>query len=511
MRKNQIMQKKPVVLCILDGWGIGAPTADNAVFQAKTPSYDRLMATCPNTTLRTDGLAVGLPEGQFGNSEVGHTNIGAGRVVMQDLPRISLACQDGSLAANPVLQQFIDATKKSGGAVHLMGVLSDGGVHAHQDHISTLAKILSAAGVVVHVHIFTDGRDTPPSSAVGYVSDFVSGLPANVKVATVSGRFYAMDRDNRWERVSQAWAAIVKGEGRPAADANAAVAAAYAAGETDEFIMPTVMHGYAGLRDSDAVLMANYRSDRVREILRALVSEKFDGFDRGAFAPVRNALGMAEYADDLNKVMGVVFPPVSMEKILGEVLADAGLKQLRAAETEKYPHVTFFLNGGREAPYEGEERLLVASPKVATYDLQPEMSAVELTDKLLDRLAAQDAVIVNFANPDMVGHTGSVPAAIKAVETVDTCLGRIADKIAALGGVLLVTADHGNCEKMFDAETGQPYTAHTTNPVPFILCGAGAVTLHPGKLADIAPTMLQILQVSQPAEMTGVSLIAVGA
>lgn len=503
------MANKPVLLCILDGWGLAAPSADNAVASAKTPTFDRLWSTCPHTTLRTDGLAVGLPEGQFGNSEVGHTNIGAGRVVMQDLPRITAACHDGSLAENHVLVSFINSVKQAGGDVHLMGILSDGGVHAHQEHIEALTHILSKAGVKVHVHVFTDGRDTPPNGGADYLAAFEKQLPANASVATVSGRFYAMDRDNRWERVSQAWKVIVRGQGRNVSSAAEAIAQSYAANETDEFITPSVVAGYTGLKQQDAILMANYRSDRVREILRALVLPEFDSFDRGDFQPVKIAAGMAEYSDDLNRHLGVLFRPQSMEKIFGEVVATAGLRQLRAAETEKYPHVTFFFNGGREQPYENEERLLVASPKVATYDLQPEMSAIELTDKLLELIPEKDVIILNFANPDMVGHTGVVSAAIKAVETVDACLGRISGLLADLGGILLVTADHGNCEKMFDAETGQAYTAHTTNPVPFIIEGAGKISLRAGGvLADIAPTMLQLLNVAQPAEMTGTTLIA---
>jgi 2,3-bisphosphoglycerate-independent phosphoglycerate mutase len=502
------VSKKPLVLCILDGWGMASPAADNAVYQAKTPHFDRLWETCPRTTLRTDGLAVGLPEGQFGNSEVGHTNIGAGRVVMQDLPRITLACDDGSLATNSALQSFIAALKSSGGAAHLMGLVSDGGVHAHQYHIAVLARILDAAGIKTYVHIFTDGRDTPPNSAAAYVADFVGQLPAGVTVASVSGRFYAMDRDNRWERVSTAFHAIVNGIGVRAASAREAIEKSYAAGEMDEFIKPAVIGGYAGMADKDGIVMANFRSDRAREILRALVAEDFTGFDRGDFTPVATALGAVEYADDLNRRMGVMFPSVSMDDIFGEVVAAAGLRQLRAAETEKYPHVTFFFNGGREEPYAGEERLMVASPKVATYDLQPEMSAPELTDKLLAILPQQDVVILNFANPDMVGHTGILPAVIRAVETVDTCLGRIADAVAGLGGTLLVTADHGNAEQTFDPLTGQPHTAHTTNPVPFIVCGASVKLRDGGVLADIAPTMLQMLGVPQPENMTGRSLIA---
>lgn len=505
------MSKKPVVLCILDGWGLRDEAAYNAVAQAQTPNYDRLWQTCPHTTLRTDGLCVGLPDGQFGNSEVGHTNIGAGRIVMQDLPRISLAAQNGTLAENAALGSFIAELKKSGGVAHLMGLVSDGGVHAHQDHIVALAKILDMAGIKTLVHVFTDGRDTPPNSAARYVEKLIKDLPPAVQIATVCGRFYAMDRDNRWERVSQAFDAIAHGKGAMFADASSAVQASYAANEMDEFIKPSVIHGYAGIKPEDGILSANYRSDRIREILQALVFTDFDGFDRGGFQPVTNTATMTVYADYFEPYVKVLFQPQPMTDIFGEIVARAGLKQLRAAETEKYPHVTFFFNGGREEPFVGEERLMVPSPKVATYDLQPEMSAVELTDKLLQRLPEQDVVILNFANPDMVGHTGSLPATIKAVETVDTCLGRIADAIKKLGGVLMVIADHGNAEQMFDEETQQPHTAHTTNPVPCILFGyRGNLSLRSGGvLADVAPTLVGVLGLQKPADMTGTSLLDV--
>jgi len=505
------MPKKPLLLCILDGWGLSDRSEYNAIAQANTPTYDRLWQSCPHTTLRTDGLAVGLPEGQFGNSEVGHTNIGAGRVVMQDLPRITQAVRDGSLAQNVALRAFIDALKQSGGAAHLMGLVSDGGVHAHQDHIAALAHILDAAGVKTYLHIFTDGRDTPPTSAAGYVEKLLAALPGTVTVATVCGRFYAMDRDKRWERVSQAFDAIAHGQGAAFDTEAAAIEAAYAGKETDEFIKPAVIGGYQGMNAADGVLTANFRSDRIREILQAFVLPDFADFDRGDFTPVTNTATMTAYADYFEPYVKVLFRPQTMDNIFGEIVARAGLKQLRAAETEKYPHVTFFFNGGREAAYEGEERLLVASPKVATYDLQPEMSAVELTDRLLEKLPEQDVVILNFANPDMVGHTGSLGAAIKAVETVDACLGRIAAAIEALGGVLLVIADHGNAEQMFDEATGQPHTAHTTNPVPCILAGyRGNLALRGGGvLADVAPTMVHILGLQKPAEMTGASLLDV--
>jgi len=505
------MPKKPLVLCILDGWGLSDKAEYNAIVQGRTPNYDRLWQTCPHTTLRTDGLAVGLPEGQFGNSEVGHTNIGAGRIVMQDLPRITLAAQDGSLAQNPALVDFMATLKKSGGAAHLMGLVSDGGVHAHQDHIAALAKILADNGIKTFVHIFTDGRDTPPNSAAGYVEKFIRDIPASATIATVSGRFYAMDRDNRWERVSQAFDAVAHGKGLAATDALSAIQAGYAAGDTDEFIKPAAIGGYAGMKAEDGILSANFRSDRIREILQALLFTDFDKFDRGGYTPVKNTATMTVYADYFAPYVKVLFAPQSMDDIFGEVVARAGLTQLRAAETEKYPHVTFFFNGGREQPFDGEDRLLVASPKVATYDLQPEMSAYELTEKLLEKLPQQDVVILNFANPDMVGHTGSLPAAIKAVEAVDTCLGRVAEGVEKLGGVLIVIADHGNAEQMFDEKTGQPHTAHTTNPVPCILFGyRGNLALRSGGvLADVAPTMLNILGIQQPAAMGGRSLLDV--
>lgn len=501
--------QKPLVLCILDGWGLNPDATHNAIAQAKTPNFNALWKGCPHTTLRADGLAVGLPEGQFGNSEVGHTNIGAGRVVMQDLPRISFACRDGSLAKNPTLLGFIDRMHKMGGTVHLMGLISDGGVHAHLEHVVALAQILDAHAIPVAIHAFTDGRDTPPTSALGYMRDMLRALPPQVKVATVSGRFYAMDRDNRWERVQSAWQAIVRGKGLAANDAMKAIQQSYTKHELDEFIKPTVIGDYMGFQPGDGLLMANFRSDRAREILRALVMPHFTGFDRGVYTPLADCVGMVEYADDLNTHMPVLFPSEKLIDLLGETLAAANLKQIRAAETEKYPHVTFFFNGGREEAFIGEERLLVPSPKVATYDLQPEMSAIALTDQLIPKLADTDVVILNYANPDMVGHTGDVAATIRAVETVDACLGRLAAAISDLNGVLVVTADHGNADLMFDVATGQPHTAHTTNPVPFIIAGA-ETEIHlrtGGVLGDIAPTLLALLGLEQPTAMTGKNLI----
>ncbi|MTJ82136.1 MAG: 2,3-bisphosphoglycerate-independent phosphoglycerate mutase [Telmatospirillum sp.] len=507
------VRPRPVVLCILDGWGYRAERADNAIALANTPVWDRLMARNPHTLLETSGLSVGLPDGQMGNSEVGHMNLGAGRVVMQDLPRVDLAVQDGSLAGNPALLKAIAALKAGGGTLHLMGLMSPGGVHSHQDHIVALARIVSDAGVPVAVHAFLDGRDTPPSSGRGFVEAFLAAVKGhNVTVATVAGRYYAMDRDKRWDRVSLAYEAIVAGTGVGAPDAVAAVDQSYGAGKTDEFVLPSVIAGYAGMKDGDGVLMANFRADRAREILPTLVDPAFDGFARSRFVKTSVRLGMAEYSTDLNRFFDVLFPAESLERILGEVVADAGLSQLRIAETEKYAHVTFFFNGGREAVFEHEDRILVPSPKVATYDLKPEMSAVEVTDKLVEAIGTgkYDLVVVNYANGDMVGHTGILEAAIKAAETVDNCLGRLTAAVEKAGGSLLITADHGNAELMRDQVTGEPYTAHTVGKVPAILVGgpAGVDALSEGRLADVAPTVLALMGMEQPAEMTGHSLLA---
>ena len=505
--------RKPVLLCILDGWGLNPVTENNAIAMADTPHFDALWRDYPHTTLRADGFAVGLPEGQFGNSEVGHMNIGAGRVVMQDLPRITQSIADGSLAQNAELADFIARLKETGGSAHVMGLVSDGGVHAHQDHIASVISILSMHDIPVIAHIFTDGRDTPPASAKALVEGFLNSMTTlkNVRVGTVSGRFYAMDRDNRWERVEAAWQAIVNAQGLKAAHATEAITASYERNEQDEFIKPTVIGEYDGFKPQDGLFMANFRADRAREILHALVDPHFTGFDRGMFVPSAVNLGMVEYSAELNAHMKTAFPSISMDDLLGETVARAGLRQLRAAETEKYPHVTFFFNGGREEAFPNEERILVPSPKVATYDLQPEMSAGELTDRMVEAIhgGTFDFLVLNYANPDMVGHTGDIPAAIKAVETVDACLGRIADAVRAMNGVLLVTADHGNADQMVDPITGEPHTAHTTNPVPFIVVGAPHVTSlkDVGKLGDIAPTALSLLGLPRPQAMTGDDLI----
>ncbi|SFI40119.1 phosphoglycerate mutase [Bosea sp. OK403] len=503
------MPKRPVMLMILDGWGCRGESENNAVRLANTPNFDRLWAASPHANLKTSGLDVGLPGGQMGNSEVGHLNLGAGRVVMQDLPRINQAITDGSIARALEGTGLIAALKASGGACHLLGLVSPGGVHAHQDHAVALAQILVGHGIPVRVHIFTDGRDTPPQSAAGYVAAFSAALPPQAVIATLSGRYFAMDRDNRWERVEQAWRAMVLGEGQAFADTQAAIASAYAQGATDEFIKPAVIAGFGGMQDGDGLLSFNFRSDRIREILGAVLQPEFTGFARPRRPVLAKAVSMTSYSSELDPLMPALFAPQTLANGLGETIAKAGMTQIRMAETEKYPHVTYFFNGGEETPYPGEDRVMVPSPKVATYDLQPEMSAPELTQRAVEAIqsGAYDLVVLNFANPDMVGHTGVLSAAIKAVETVDAGLGRIADAITAAGGSLIVTADHGNCELMVDPVTGEPHTAHTTNPVPIMLVGSGAMALAEGRLADIAPTLLALIGLPQPAEMTGRSLL----
>ncbi len=503
------MPKKPVMLVILDGFGWREQQAHNAVALAETPNFDRLWADGPHAFLTTSGQVVGLPHGQMGNSEVGHLNIGAGRVVMQELPRIDTAIEDGTLKANPALIDFIAALKKTGGRAHLLGLISKGGVHAHQDQAVALARILHQAGLEVVVHAWMDGRDTPPLSGADYMANFEQALAGSARVATVIGRYYAMDRDLRWERVQVAYDLIIQGKGTAFASAGAAIMAGYAAGVTDEFLTAAKIGDDARARDGDGLLCVNFRADRVREILTALLDPAVEGFER---TPVRfaAALGMTAYSDALAPHMRWLFAPQYLNDILGEVVATAGKTQLRMAETEKYAHVTYFLNGGREEPYPGEARIMVPSPKVATYDLQPEMSARELTQKAVAAIQSgvYDLIILNFANPDMVGHTGVLRAAIKAVETVDAGLGAIAQAVAGQGGALLVTADHGNCETMRDPETGGPHTAHTTNPVPVLLAGGPEGRgLADGILADLAPTLLALMGVAQPGAMTGKSLL----
>jgi 2,3-bisphosphoglycerate-independent phosphoglycerate mutase len=508
---------RPTLLCILDGWGWRPdPAADNAITAAKTPNYTRLLAECPHALLATSGGAVGLPKGQMGNSEVGHMNIGAGRIVAQDLPRIDVAIEDGSLARRPVLLSLIEKAKGAGRAVHVMGLLSPGGVHSHQDHIAALVKILSAAGVPVFVHAFLDGRDSPPRSARGYVEKFLNDIHglAGVRLATLSGRYFAMDRDKRWDRVEKCYAAMADAVGRRFGDAQSAIDSSYGEDIGDEFLVPCVLGDYAGIEDGDVLLFANFRADRAREICTALLDGGFDCFVRARVVRFGAAAGLTEYSDALQPLMAAVFPPEDVRETLGEVIAEHHMKQLRIAETEKYAHVTFFLNGGREAVFDGEDRILVPSPKVATYDHKPEMSAYQVTDRLEEAILSgtYDLIVCNYANPDMVGHTGIMSAAIKAVDTIDECLGRLRAILEKVGGVMLLTADHGNIEMMQDPFTHEPYTAHTTLDVPIIVFGAPkGVKLENGRLADVAPTVLDLMGLAQPAPMTGHSLLVKGA
>jgi 2,3-bisphosphoglycerate-independent phosphoglycerate mutase len=505
------------LLCILDGWGWRPdPAPDNAIAAARTPNYTRLLSECPHALLSTSGRAVGLPKGQMGNSEVGHMNIGAGRVVAQDLPRIDVAIEDGSLARRPVLLSLIDKARTAKRAVHVMGLVSPGGVHSHQDHIAALVKIISSAGVPVFVHAFLDGRDTPPKSGRAFVAKFLGDIRglAGVRLATLSGRYYAMDRDKRWDRVRQCHDAIVDASARRFDDAAAAIEASYAADVTDEFVVPCVLGDYAGVEDGDVLLFANFRADRAREISTALLDKNFDGFTRARVAVFGAAAGLTEYSEALKPLMGAVFPPEDVRETLGEVIAEHHMKQLRIAETEKYAHVTFFLNGGREEVFEGEDRILVPSPKVATYDQKPEMSAYQVTEKLEEAIVSRkyDLIVCNYANPDMVGHTGVMSAAVKAVDTIDECLGRLRAALEKAGGVMLLTADHGNIEMMQDPLTHEPYTAHTTLDVPVIAFGAPkGARLENGRLADVAPTMLDLMNLAKPSLMTGHSLLVRGA
>jgi 2,3-bisphosphoglycerate-independent phosphoglycerate mutase len=503
----------PLVLCILDGWGERPKADDNAISVAHTPVWHQLLARWPHAHLQASEHYVGLPDGQMGNSEVGHTNLGAGRLVMQDLPRIDAAIADGKLGAMPGLRDFISKLKESRGTAHLMGLLSPGGVHSHQHQIAALAGILSEAGLPVAVHAFLDGRDTPPRAAASYLENFqrdVTGLQG-LRIATLCGRYFAMDRDKRWERVAKAYRTIVEAKGDRADDPLRAIEAAYGRGETDEFVQPTPIAEYSGMKDGDGVLIANFRADRVREIAAALLDLDFSGFARDKVVAFSAALGLVEYSTELNRFLHTLFPPEDVSDTFGEVVSKAGLTQLRIAETEKYAHVTFFFNGGRETVFPGEERILVPSPKVATYDQQPEMSAPEVTDKVVAAIASNrfDVIVLNYANTDMVGHTGRLDAAVKAAETVDTCLGRLSEAVERAGGTLVITADHGNAEMMRDAETGEPHTAHTLNPVPFIVVNPPAAVrrLEDGRLSDVAPTMLDILGLPKPAAMSGHSLI----
>ena len=508
------MTQKPVMLLILDGWGYREKiTPDNAIEQGHTPNWHRMLDENPHCFIETSGLCVGLPEGQMGNSEVGHMNLGAGRVVMQDLPRIDQAIKDGSFAKNPVLNELIDTLKKNGKTCHVMGLMSPGGVHSSQDHIVAVCKVLDDNSIKTRVHAFLDGRDTPPQSAVNFLADFeksVAGMK-NVKIATIEGRFYAMDRDKRWDRVELAYNNMAFAEGKRYATADEAIKASYAAGVNDEFVVPCVIGDYQGMEDGDAVLMMNFRADRAREILYALADKEFNGFARKKTLSTSVNVGLTEYSVDHNRFMKTMFGPEALKNIFGEVVSEHGLTQLRIAETEKYAHVTFFFNGGEEKEFKGESRILIPSPKVATYDLKPEMSVYEVTDNLVEAIENKkfDVIICNFANGDMVGHTGKMDAVLKAVAAVDECLGRVVKAIKDVDGVLLVTADHGNAEKMVDEVTGEPYTAHTVGKVQAILVnGPKDITaLRDGRLADIAPTLLELLGIAKPIEMNGNSLL----
>ena len=508
------VRPKPVVLCVLDGWGHREESKDNAIALATTPALDQLLENSPNTLLSASSSDVGLPHGQMGNSEVGHMNLGAGRVVVQDLPRIDEAIADRSLFECPAFIELVVALKKSGGVCHVLGLLSPGGVHAHQAHISAMIRELATRGVEVAIHAFLDGRDTPPKSALVFVSELLDQISdvSGAYVATVSGRYYAMDRDERWERIEQAYEAIANGRGMNAPDAIEAVSTAYAADLTDEFVVPTVIGGYEGMRPGDGMVMMNFRADRARELASALVDPGFDGFNGGMPVELAHAVGLVSYSAALDRRLGVLLPRPELSSTLGEIVAANGMTQLRIAETEKYAHVTFFFNGGSEETFAGEDRILVPSPKVATYDLKPEMSALKITDRLVAEINRNsfDFILVNFANTDMVGHTGILEATIRAVEAVDKCVGSIANSVTRSGGTLLVTADHGNAEQMYDPETTQAHTAHTTDRVPCILVNPPphATALQTGRLADIAPTVLDLLGIDKPAEMTGHSLIA---
>ena len=498
---------QPVVLCILDGWGLRDEVDGNAPKQAHTPNFDAIMQG-PHAKLLTHGNDAGLPSGQMGNSEVGHTNIGAGRVVAMDLGQIELSIEDGSFFNADALVAFIDKMKTSGGTAHLMGVVSDGGVHGHLDHIVAAAKAITDAGVRVAIHAITDGRDVAPSSAHSFMATLQQNLPANAVCATVIGRYFAMDRDNRLERVETAYDAMIKGQGDHADNPTAAIKAAYDAGKTDEFIPATVIGNYAGLAEGDGLFCLNFRSDRAREILAAIADPDFDGFAR-VHPKLSALLGMVSYSDKHDAWFDTVFPKRDIQNTLGAWVAKHDLRQFRLAETEKYPHVTFFLNGGIEKPEKGEERFMPQSPKVATYDLQPEMSADKVTAQFVKAIeAGYDLIVTNYANPDMVGHTGDLAAGIKACEAVDRGLGDVLSALKVAGGAMIVTADHGNCEMMIDPETGGPHTAHTLNPVPVALVGGpDNATLRDGRLADLAPTLLDLMGLELPPEMTGRSLI----
>lgn len=506
---------RPFVLIVLDGWGLGEPSPSNAIYVAKTLNMDYLMSHYPSCKLEANGLSVGLPEGQMGNSEVGHLNLGAGRIVYQDFTRINLAIENSSFFENKVLKNAYLKAKRNNKQVHLMGLVSDGGVHSHINHALALLKMAKKYDVEnVVIHAFLDGRDTPPQSAIGYLEEVEKEIQKEKVgcIATICGRYYAMDRDKRWERTKKAYDALVHGWGYFASSSIEAVKKAYARGETDEFVSPTVVNAYKNNRihDGDSVIFFNFRPDRARQITRALTEENFKEFDRGGKSPVVNFVCFTEY--DKSFKLPVAFPPERMKNILADVLAEHGLRQLRIAETEKYAHVTFFFNGGVEKPKPLEDRILIPSPKVPTYDLKPEMSAYEVTERVIQEIRSDkyDFIVINYANADMVGHTGKFQAAVKAIEAVDKCVGEVVKEVLKKGGELVITADHGNADVMLNENAKEPHTAHSTNPVPFIFVSEKrkARLRECGKLADVAPTVLTALGVPVPSEMTGESLFS---
>lgn len=508
------MRRKPMMLMILDGFGINENKKANAIELANTPNIDKLMKTWPTTQIHTSGLDVGLPEGQMGNSEVGHTNIGAGRIVYQDLTRITKSIEEGDFFSIKELTEAIENCKKHNSKLHIMGLLSDGGVHSHIRHLAALLELAKRKDFEnVYVHCFLDGRDTPPASGESYIMKLQEKMKEKGvgKIASISGRFYAMDRDKRWERVSKAYDALVNGEGEKATSAITAIESSYQQEILDEFVVPTVIcnsnnEPLATIQNHDSVIFFNFRPDRAREITRSLVDPEFNGFK---VKPLNLYYVCFTQYDETIPNVHIAFRPESLKNTFGEYISHKGLKQLRIAETEKYAHVTFFFNGGEEKQYPGEDRILVPSPKVETYDMQPEMSAVEVTNKVVEAIQSDkyDCIILNYANPDMVGHTGNLEAAIKAIETIDDCVAKVVNAVEEKGGIIIMTADHGNAEQMIDYKTGEPHTAHTTNPVPLVLIGVEGVKLKEGKLADLAPTMLELMELEKPEEMTGKSLI----
>ena len=508
------MDKKTTMLMILDGFGVNENSEGNAVKLAKIPNINEIMKQYPNTIIHTSGLDVGLPEGQMGNSEVGHTNIGAGRIVYQELTRITKSIEDGDFFSNSELIAAIENCKKNNSKLHILGLLSDGGVHSHMRHLFAILELAKRKDFEdVYVHCFLDGRDTPPASADGYIAELEEKMKEKGvgKIATISGRFYAMDRDKRWERVKEAYDALVNGEGHRFASATAAIENSYQKEIFDEFVKPSIIckndEPVATIGENDSVIFFNFRPDRAREITRTIVDPDFDGFERKYFKTY--FVTFTNYDETLLPYVHIAFKKEEIKNTLGEYISKLGLTQLRIAETEKYAHVTFFFNGGEEKQYEGEDRILIPSPKVETYDMKPEMSAGEVTDKVVDAINSKkyDVIILNYANPDMVGHTGSLEATIKALEFLDGCVKRVVDAIENNDGTLLITADHGNAEQMIDYKTGELHTAHTTNPVPLVLIGREDVKLKEGRLADLAPTMLDLMNLEKPAEMTGESLI----